>query len=102
MNDAILKQAIRHEIQLAQQPLLERIDELERIQESDSGYVWKLNTLVHVLMQAFPSEHARGAIQELQERLDDYLNGDPMGFREMEIVAWQKRLERLAGTPSKV
>jgi predicted GTPase len=98
MNDDI-KQAIQNGIQQAQQPLLDRIAELERIQESDSGYIWKLNALVDVLMQAFPVEHAETAVHELQERLDDYSNGGPLGFREMDVVSWQKRLAQLAKPP---
>jgi len=98
MNPIILA-AIQHEIEKAQQPLLDRIDELERVQESDSGYIWKLNALVGVLMQAFPAEHAEMAIRELQEWLDDYSKGEPKGFREMDVVSWQKRLAQLAKPP---
>lgn len=99
MNEQDIRQTIRHEIQQAQQPLLDRIAELERIQESESGYIWKLNALVDVLMQAFPVEHAENAIHELQERLDDYSNGETKTFREMDVVSWQKRLAQLSKPP---
>ncbi len=98
MNPIILA-AIQHEIEKALQPLLDRIDELERVQESNSGYIWKLNALVDVLMQAFPAEHAETAIHELQERLDDYSNGEAKEFREMDVVSWQKRLAQRAKLP---
>lgn len=98
MNPIILA-AIQHEIEKAQQPLLERIDELERVQESDSGHIWKLNALIHVLMMAFPAEHAQSAIQTLQDRLDEPVDGQSLGFREMEIVRWQKQLAQLAKPP---
>jgi len=94
MNPIILA-AIQHEIEKAQQPLLDRIDELERVQENNSSHIWKLNALIHVLMMAFPAEHAQDAIQELQARLDEPVDGQSSGFREMEIVRWQKQLERL-------
>lgn len=99
MTDAITS-AIQQEIQKAQQPLLERIAELEKIQERDGDYIWKLNILVSALMKAFPAEHAQMGCEHLQEFLKDYSEEQRgQDYRVMELYYWHKQLEELATLP---
>ena len=97
---SITIEAIRAEIQQAQKPLLERIEELERLDEANHGHIWKLSHLVHVLMLAYPESHRQTAIDYLQQQIESFEPGQEQGSRETELMAWLKRVEQLPEPPA--
>lgn len=98
---SITLEAIRAEIQQAQQPLLEKIDELENYQASDELHIWKLECLVAVLIDAFPPAHAAVAAAKLQHFLDDVDNDQRKSNRGLELNAARLKLLQLQATDAK-
>ncbi len=96
MNEADIKQAIQHETQQAQQPLLERIDELEQDMERANDYIWKANTLLHVLMNAFPKEHAEKAACDLRDMLNELPDAQLKAAPAQDVLARQRSLAQAA------
>lgn len=92
---------IQREIHKAQQPLLDRIVELEKLQESDTSYICKLNYLVNALMDAYPQSHAKAAVKYLRKSLSNMGNDESGGYRALEIETWCKKLELLPKHPKK-
>lgn len=95
MSDAITA-AIRREIQQAQQPLLEKIAELESEMRWAEDYIWKLNVLVSELMKAFPAEYAQQAAEELGQQLADLTDEQHQERCVLELNYWRLRLEEQA------
>ncbi len=94
MTDAITA-AIRHEIQQAQQPLLERIAKLETDMERAEDYLWKLNVMVSVLIKAFPPEHAAVAAESLRFALSELPPEQLQGIPAQDVLAQQRYFEQL-------
>ncbi|WP_434148129.1 hypothetical protein ACR2R6_12885 [Methylocaldum gracile subsp. desertum] len=88
-------ETIRFEIEKAQQPLLERIAELERLVDVASDDLWALNCFVWELMRHFPQEHA----QEASNRLSRAWHEAPIDQRNSpagQSVSAQVRMLRQA------
>ncbi len=80
MNDKVIIQTIRDEIQHAQQPLLERIDELERLLDDSNEHIQALNLMMIEVFRHFPlgslGSVAAGLRENFQKISDDQKDGD--------------------------